>query len=382
MQITGIICEYNPLHLGHQKQIRFLRGRGDAVVCLMSGNFVQRGHPAVIDKLTRAKAAVACGADLVLELPVQYALSSAEGFAAGGVSILSKLCDNLCFGAEDADLEGLNNIAKALLSDGFSVKLRQQLDSGLSFPAARAAAITSMGPDAKLLETPNNILAIEYCKAILAQHSGLAPLPIHRMGGYHDVMPDAENPSATAIRELMNNGHSWQTFVPHEAAELLESAPLHRLEHNEKAILYRLRTMTETEFETLPYGSEGLWRKLMHACRENNTLEEVIAATKSKRYTRTRIDRMILCAYLGLTAADLAAPAPYCRVLAFDDRGREILARVRDNGFFVNIGADTKHPYQQTEQRCTALYGLFGTEPESPDAESKYRVFYQREQPK
>lgn len=382
MQITGIICEYNPLHLGHQKQIRFLRSRGDAVVCLMSGNFVQRGHPAVIDKLTRAKAAVACGADLVLELPAQYALSSAEGFAAGGVSILSKLCDNLCFGAEDADLDGLVSIAKALLSDGFSVKLRQQLDSGLSFPAARAATIASMGLDAKLLETPNNILAIEYCKAILAQHSGLAPLPIHRMGGYHDVMPDAENPSATAIRELMNNGHSWQSFVPHEAAELLENAPLHRLEHNEKAILYRLRTMTETEFEALPYGSEGLWRKLMHASREKNTLEEVIAATKSKRYTRTRIDRMILCAYLGLTASDLADPAPYCRVLAFNDRGREILARVRDSGFFVNIGTDTKHPYQQTEQRCAALYGLFATEPEPPDVESKYRVFYQREQPK
>lgn len=382
MQITGIICEYNPLHLGHQKQIRFLRSRGDAVVCLMSGNFVQRGHPAVIDKLTRAKAAVACGADLVLELPVQYALSSAEGFAAGGVSILSKLCDNLCFGAEDADLDGLVSIAKALLSDGFSVKLRQQLDRGLSFPAARAAAIASMGLDAKLLETPNNILAIEYCKAILAQHSGLAPLPIHRMGGYHDVMPDAENPSATAIRELMNNGHSWQSFVPHEAAELLENAPMHRLEHNEKAILYRLRTMTETEFEALPYGSEGLWRKLMHACREKNTLEEVIAATKSKRYTRTRIDRMILCAYLGLTAADLAAPAPYCRVLAFNDRGREILAGVRDSGFFVNTGTDTKHPCQLLEQRCTALYGLFGTKPEPPDAESKYRVFYQREQTK
>ncbi len=380
MQITGIICEYNPLHLGHQKQIRFLRSRGDAVVCLMSGNFVQRGHPAVIDKLTRAMVAVACGADLVLELPVQYALSSAEGFAAGGVSILSKLCDNLCFGAEDSDLVGLNNIAKALLSDDFSEKLRQQLDNGLSFPAARAAAIASMGLDARLLETPNNILAIEYCKAILAQNSGLTPLPIHRLGSYHDLAADAENPSATAIRELMQQGLPWQSYVPHEAAEVLENAPLHRLQCNEKAILYRLRTMTDTEFEALPYGSEGLWRKLMHACREKNTLEEIIAATKSKRYTRTRIDRMILCAYLGLTAADLAAPAPYCRVLAFNDRGREILAQVRDSGYFVNIGTDTRHLYQQLEQRCTALYGLFAEEPETPYAESKYRVYYHREQ--
>ncbi len=380
MQITGIICEYNPLHLGHQKQIRYLRSRGDAVVCLMSGNFVQRGHPAIIDKMTRAKAAVACGADLVLELPVQYALSSAEGFAAGGVTILSKLCNNLCFGAEDADLEGLVRIAKALLSDEFTEKLRQQLDKGLSFPAARAAAVTDMGLDAALLETPNNILAIEYCKAILAQNSSLTPLPIHRLGGYHDLLPDTENPSASAVRNLMNHSQAWQAYVPEEAVGLLEIAPLHSFKNNEKAILYRLRTMTDAEFEALPYSSEGLWRKLMHACREKNSLEEIITATKSKRYTRTRIDRMILCAYLGLTAAELAEPAPYCRVLAFNDRGREILAQVRDSGYFVNIGTDTRHLYQQLEQRCTALYGLFAEEPETPYAESKYRVYYLREQ--
>ncbi len=379
MRITGIVCEYNPLHLGHHKQISLLRSQSDAVVCLMSGNFVQRGHPAIIDKMTRAKAAVACGADLVLELPVQYALSSAEGFAAGGVQILSMLCDRICFGAENAEVDALMGISKALLSEDFPERLRQQLDKGLSFPAARAAAIADMGLDAKLLETPNNILAIEYCKAILTQHSGLTPLPIHRPGSYHDLVPDAENPSASALRNLMQQGQPWQAYVPNEAVDLLDHAPLHSLKDNEKAILYRLRTMTEDEFAALPYGSEGLWRKLMHASREQNTLDEIIAATKSKRYTRTRIDRMILCAYLGLTARNLAEPAPYCRVLAFNDTGREILGKVRDSGFFVNIGTDTKHPYQAIEDRCTGLYGLFAKEPEAPDAEGKYRVYYRRE---
>ena len=380
MQITGIICEYNPLHLGHQKQIRHLRDQGHAVVCLMSGNFVQRGQPAIIDKMTRAKAAVACGADLVLELPVQYALSSAEGFAAGGVSILSQLCNCLCFGAEDANLEGLEKIAKALLSSEFTEKLRQHLDSGLSFPAARASAVADLGLDSKLLQTPNNILAIEYCKAILAQNSSLSPLPIHRLGSYHDLVADAENPSATAVRELMHTQLTWQSYVPHEAALLFANASLHTMQNNEKSVLYRLRTMRDEEFEALPYGSEGLWRKLMHACREKNTLEEIIATTKSKRYTRTRIDRMILCAYLGLTATDLAEAAPYCRVLAFNDRGRQILAKVRDSGYFVNIGTDTRHIYQQLEQRCSALYGLFSSEPESPEAENRYRIYYHREQ--
>ena len=180
MIVTGIICEYNPLHNGHKKQIDFLRSQGHTVVCLMSGNFVQRGHPAIFDKMTRAKAALACGADLVIELPVHYALSSAEGFAAGGVEILSKLCSHLCFGAETADSGMLMDTANALLSPAFSEKLRLQLDKGLSFPSARAAALDDMGFAAQVLSTPNNILAVEYCKAILSQHSPLfrsTPMP-------------------------------------------------------------------------------------------------------------------------------------------------------------------------------------------------------------
>ena len=378
MQIAGIVCEYNPLHLGHKKQIRYLKALGHTVVCLMSGNFVQRGHPAIFDKMTRAKAAMEAGADLVLELPVHYAISSAEGFAAGGVEILSRICDLICFGAENADTDALMAMAKTLLSDTFSQHLRQQLEKGLSFPVARAAAVADCGLDAKLLDTPNNILAVEYCKAILAQDAILAPLPIFRQGSYHAMGADEENPSATAVRNLIKNAGAWQGFVPAEAAECFRDAAVHTLENNEHAILSRLRTMADEEFEALPYGSEGLWRKLMHASRKCATLEEVIAATKSKRYTRTRIDRMILCAYLGLTATDLAFPAPYCRVLAFNDNGRGILSSAKDSGFFVNIGTDTRHPFQAIERRCTSLYGLFADAPESPTAEEHYRVFYQR----
>ena len=379
MQITGIICEYNPLHLGHQKQLDHLRKLDHGIVCLMSGNFVQRGQPAIIDKMARAKAAVDCGADLVLELPVTAALSSAEGFAAGGVSILSRLCDNLCFGAENENGDALMNIANALLSEEFPPLLRMQLDKGLSFPAARQAALAEMGLDATLLETPNNILAVEYCKAILSQEAALEILPILRQGSYHSSVADGVNPSATAVRQLMVAGSDYTPYIPQNSQPAVANAPMHWLKQGEKAILYRLRTMTDTEFQSLPFGSEGLWRKFMHACREENSLEEIIAATKSKRYTRTRIDRMVMCAFLGITEEDLRSPAPYCRVLAFNDRGRAILKHVKDEGFFVNIGTDTKHPYQALERRATALYGLFADTTKPPDAEEKYRVHYQKE---
>lgn len=378
MSITGIICEYNPFHKGHGKQIRFLKDQKEAVVCLMSGNFVQRGAPAIFDKMTRAKAAVDCGADLVLELPVQYALSSAEGFAYGGVEILSKLCDQICFGAENADKAQLMALSQALLSVEFSEALRQFLDQGLSFPAARGQAIRQMGLEESLLQTPNNILAVEYCKAILAQNSSLTPLPIHRGGNYHDSTPDDENPSATALRILIQNEENWEDFVPKPAFLNTEVAPIHTTAQGEKAILSRLRTMTDGEFEALPFGSEGLWRKLMHAAREKATVEEIATATKSKRYTRSRIDRMILCAFLGLTQQDLSSPAPYCRVLAFNDTGREILKQHREEDFFVNIGTDTGHPYQQIERRCTSLYGLFAQDPQIPNAEENYRIYYEK----
>ena len=379
MKTVGIICEYNPFHLGHQKQLDTLRTMEPdcGIICLMSGNFVQRGAPAIFDKSLRAKAAVLCGADLVLELPVTAALSSAEGFAAGGVRFLSSICDGLCFGAETPDAGLLMDTAKALLSDVFPPALRTRLDEGLSFPAARAAALADMGIDNQTLSAPNNILAVEYCKAILSHGSSLKPLPILRQGSYHDENPDPHNPSATAVRQLISGKQNWKPYIPSAAGTVFEKAPIHTLAAGQNAILYRLRTMSNTEFEALPYGSEGLWRKLMHASRDCATLEEIASTTKSKRYTRTRIDRMILCAFLGLTAGDLSSPAPYARVLAFNDKGRSILNNAKNTGLFPNIGEKLAHSYQQIEDRCDALYGLFATDtPEAPAP--SHRIFYAR----
>lgn len=378
MKITGIICEYNPLHLGHKKQLDTLRALQPAsgIVCMMSGNYVQRGKPAIVDKALRAKAAILSGADLVLELPVTAALSSAEGFAAAGVRLLSGLCDSLCFGSETADTAMLMQTAQALLSHHFPPALSDELAKGLSFPAARQAALEAIGVRGDMLRNPNDILAIEYCKAILSQNSSMIPLPILRQGNYHDLQADRKNPSATAVRSLMLQSGAWLDYIPAEAQPCFENAALHTLAAGERAVLARLRTMSDEEFEALPYGSEGLWRKLMHAARKEATLEDILTAVKSKRYTRTRLDRMVLCAFLGLTGADLSAPAPYARVLALNDRGREILKQARKIGLFPNTGEPLNHPYQAIENQVEALYGLFCTN--SPSAPgSRHRVSYQ-----
>ncbi len=379
MHITGIICEYNPLHLGHRKQLRAVRDAfpEGAAVCIMSGNFVQRGKPAIFDKMARAKAAMQCGADLVLELPVTAALSSAEGFAAEGVRLLSSFCDSLCFGSETADAQLLMDTARILLSTDFTDALHLALDKGLSFPAARQEALASLGLRDDVLTQPNNILAVEYCKAILTQKSSITPMPILRQGSYHDLQADAENPSATAVRELLEHDGNWQAYVPAEVHNIFSGATVHTLAAGERPMLAKLRTMTDAEFEALPYGSEGLWRKLMHASRQETTLEAILTATKSKRYTRSRLDRMVMCAFLGLTADQLASPAPYARVLALNDKGREVLKLARTKGAYPNIGENLEHPYQTLEDRCDSLYGLFCVDmPETPQPE--YRIYYQK----
>ena len=379
MQTVGIICEYNPLHRGHEKQLRLIREQGgDGIVCLMSGNFVQRGAPAIIDKSLRAEAALKCGADLVLELPVTAALSSAEGFAREGVRLLGSFCDSLCFGAETADADLLCTTAKALLSEDFSPVLHQQLKQGLSFPAARAKALEQMGVDSAILNTPNNILGVEYCKAITSLGCAMKPLVIHRDGNYHGLDADTKNPSATAVRHRMINGNGWEALVPDAVRGLFREAPLHALEHGERAVLARLRTMSDADYEALPYGSEGLWRKLMHESRRQASLEGIAAAVKSKRYTRTRIDRMILCAFLGLTEAQIQTPAPYARVLGFNDRGREILKQARQFGSYPNIGQKLEHPYEVLENQADDLYGLFADTPEAPGRAAQRRVVYQK----
>jgi len=377
LKITGIICEYNPLHLGHKRQLDHVKASGSYIVCLMSGNFVQRGHPAIFDKSLRAQAALRCGADLVLELPITAALSSAEGFASEGVRILSCMCDSLSFGSETGDPDLIMNTAKALLSDEFRCALLTALDTGVSFPTARQTALRHLGIEAGALTMPNDILAVEYCKAILAQGSAMIPAPLQRNGNYHAVTPDLHQPSATAIRSCIESAQPWQHLIPAKAAPYFENATVHTLGAGERAMLARLRTMSEEEFEALPFGSEGLWRKVMHSVFSATDIAGIFASAKSKRYTHTRLSRMLMCAYLGISAESMTQQAPYVRVLGFNNCGREILKKARKHGAFINIGEKTGHPYEALEARADNLYGLFAVDaPGKPSLHNQRRVVY------
>ncbi len=386
MKTVGIICEYNPLHNGHQKQMRLVRqkfGQDTAIVCMMSGNYVQRGEPAVMDKMTRAKAAVLCGADLVLELPVTKALSSAEGFAAGGVAALDALgcVDDLCFGCECGDDNRIMSTAKILLTEEYRQVLREKLQGGNSFAAARQAALEQLTGNAMPVTTPNDILAVEYCKALLASGAAMRPLPLLRAGDYHAKTPDAENPSATSLRKL--RVQDWSEYVPEAARTVYCGAPTFALRYGGRAVLARLRTMTDDAFAALPFGNEGLWRKFARACRSGGSVEEIIALTKSKRYARSRIARMVLCAYLGISEETMCKPIPYLRVLAMNRRGVEILHRCKKTSSLPLVNAGATPPdleYFRLECRCADLFALFSAS-DSPcecQNEKKARIFYQK----
>ena len=381
VKTAAVICEYNPLHLGHIRQFRAIRdalGEDARIVCLMSGSFVQRGAPAVFSAPERAKAAVLCGADLVLELPLTASLSSAEGFAAGAAEVLDRLgvVDILCFGCESGDGNKIMSTASLLRSDRFQEALRERLTEGDSFAATRQRALEAVCGDGSVLARPNDILAVEYCKALLARGSAIRPLAIRREGGYHDEAPDPENPSAAALRALMPDP-AWLDYVPSQARAIFAEAAPHRLEWGERAVLARLRAMSEDEFEALPYGSEGLWRKLMAESRKAATLEYLIASVKSRRYARTRIERMILCAFLGLREADFAAPIEYARVLACNSAGRQLLRQARDHGqiALVNAGQRIDSPRAGLEDRSNRLYPLFLSPDTAPALPEKQRAF-------
>ena len=405
METVGIICEYNPFHNGHLRQLRLARERAGedcAVVCLMSGNYVQRGEPAIFPKSLRAEAALRCGADLVLELPLTVALSSAEGFASGGVAILSRLgCDCLCFGMESETLEDIMSTARANLDPAFDALLRAELATGCSYPAARQRALDRLaeaddpiGPrsenrHADVLSNPNDILAVEYCKALLRQRSPMQPLPITRPNTCHSSVLDPEAPSATALRAsltafplkgkaLAEPSVEWRTAVPPEVTDLYASARVHTMQAGERAVLALLRTLPDGAYRALPFGSEGLWSKLMKNARSLSSVAEIIDATKSKRYTRSRIQRMLLCALLGLTAADLEREPPYVRVLAFNDRGREALRAMKPRFPLVNAGeTPPDSSYYALETRAADLYSLFSHDgPRPAGEEARLRVKY------
>lgn len=334
--IVGIVAEYNPFHNGHAYHIaetRRLVGGDCGVVAVLSGDFVQRGECAIYSKFARAEAAVRSGCDLVVELPLPWSLASAEGFARGAVGTLGAMgvVTHLSFGSETGDLPPLESLAQALLEPGFSEVLREKLQTGCSFAAARQQALEErVGPLAKLLESPNNILAVEYLKAIYDQHLSIRPVTVRREGAAHDAAGTGAIRSASELRTRIEVGQDISEWIPETAAEVfrkereLGRGPIPEAAL-ETAILSRLRMMGPAVYAELPGAEEGLGNALCKAANEEPTLSAVCAAAKSKRYALSRIRRMAMCAALGVKKGMADGTPPYIRVLAANDRGREIL---------------------------------------------------------
>ena len=333
MRTAGIISEYNPFHRGHAWQLGELRrrlGAETAVVCAMSGSFVQRGDFAVMRTHARAEAAVCGGADLVLELPLPWAIASAEGVLAATGAV-----DTLVFGSECGDTETLKAVAAALESESFAAYLRQGLQEGVSFAAAReAAARKLLGEKAAVLAQPNDILGVEYCKAIARQAAALMPLALPRRGVGHDGGAAESFASASHIRELLINGGSADEFLTPESAAICARecaagrAPV-TMANAERAILARLRAMREEDFAPFDGGGEGLYHRFYDAVQRETTIDGILAAAKSKRYAYARLRRLLLAVYLGVTPEDIPQRVPYLRVLACNARGREVLKTMK-----------------------------------------------------
>ena len=339
MQVTGIVCEFNPFHLGHAYLLSRLRQRGaDAIVCAMSGNFVQRGEPALVNKLSRGEMAVSCGADLVLELPTAWAMATAETFARGGVQLLKMAgCTHIGFGSECGDAALLQAAADTLLSPDLQADIRSELAAGITYAAARQQAVQArLGDGAAVLRQPNDTLAVEYLKACRQMETDMTPIVVSRVGASHDGGAAEGYASASHVRQLLRQGRGGEAlaFLPPGAAEvLLRELAAGRIADGalvERAILARLRQMTEEEFTAYDGGGEGLYHRVYDAVRRCATVEELLAAVKTKRYTAARLRRMVLSAWLGLPKAP--ETVPYARVLAANETGRALLRQMRKAG--------------------------------------------------
>ena len=334
MNICGIVCEYNTFHKGHLYQLEESRrwlGENTIMVGVMSGDYVQRGEAALFSKFARAEAACCCGMDLVVELPLPWALSSAEGFA---VAILSALgCTHLSFGSESGELESLEKLAEILLNPEIiqAIKQRMTVASNLSFAAARQQVLEEkLGKTAKLIEKPNNILAVEYLKAIYRTQAAMMPLTVKRSGSGHDEAGEGAVRSASELRQLLRLGEDVSAYIPAAAMtvfqrELEQGRAMLNQRNMELALLSRLRMLEEKAFLALPDGGDGVGQRLYRAAKEEPSLDLVLAAAKTKRVALSRLRRMCMAAALGIDAAMTKGEPPYARVLAADEKGRAFL---------------------------------------------------------
>ncbi len=318
--VAAIICEYNPFHNGHKYQIDTVKKDADAVICLMSGSFVQRGAPAVYDKWTRAKDAIDCGADLVLELPVVYSAQSAQRFAQGAVKLLDKLnvVDFLSFGSECGDIDSLKECAAILNTSRFASLLEDKLKSGISYPAARSEIFKEHYPhlDEELISNPNNILAIEYINALTEIDSNIVPKTIRR---------NFDFASASSIRQFIDEEKDVSALVPTEVRKTYDKCVFDNL------VLYHFRKESSEALQKICDMSEGLENKFKKASQSATTADELADSVKSKRYTRTRIDRIVVNSLLGIEDSHTKLSPQYARVLAFNTRGKVILSDIKKN---------------------------------------------------
>ena len=365
METAGIVAEYNPFHRGHAWHIAETRRRlgGEApVVCVMSGHWVQRGECALADKWLRAALALDRGADLVVELPTPWAMASAESFARGAVSLLAAtgVVDVLSFGSETGELAPLEEAAAALDAPDYPERLRAALGRGLSFPAARQEAA-----GAACLSAPNNNLGVEYLRSLRALGSTIRPLTVPRQGAGHDGPAAGGFASASELRRLLRAGRGEEA-APYLTAPWSEE--LADMQHIERAVLARLRTMGEGDWAALPDGggAEGLPSRLAKAAREAVSLEDFYTRAKTRRYPHARLRRLALAAFLGLRAAERPAAPPYVRVLGLGGRGRALLRKMKDTCPLPVIvkpaqARELDGPARtlfESEARYTDLYGL------------------------
>ena len=359
--ILGIVSEYNPFHNGHLRHLNYSKEitKSTFTVAVMSGNFTQRGDTALVDKWTRAEMALKSGVDLVIELPTVYAISSAENFADGAVKILNSLgiVDYISFGSEIGELTPLNEIASILYREPkeFSNLISRQLKSGLSYPKARELAISMYFGSSKkyteILENPNNILGIEYLKALKKHRSSIKPLTVKRdYSDYNSKSVKNGIASATAIRTMLKKNKNIHYVVPYETYELMEQKKeskeiIKSLAIFEKEIIYTIRKMTVQEIATLPDVSEGLEFRIKEAANISNNLESLLYNIKTKRYTETRIRRILLYILLGIKEKDInmsKRTTPYIRVLGFNKHGKRIISAIASNNPRLKIIVSVK----------------------------------------
>lgn len=386
MKIIGIVSEYNPFHKGHQYQIEKSRQdlNASGVVAIMSGNFVQRGYPAIYNKWVRAEMAVRSDVNLVIELPTYFATSSAEPFARGAVELLhhSGVVTHLSFGSEVDDLNALKEISTLLNNptDTFTEALSTSLTEGSSFPAARSKALAKALPELVTrldLNQSNIILAVEYLKALQLLNSTIEPYLVKRQGSsYHDDRLNSPFVSATAVRKLIQEMPErlfTGDWIPQSVMEVLKRTPFRasKIEDFEKLILYALRMSNAQELSSFRDISEGLENKLLEASHTSSTYEMLVQNVKSKRYTQTRINRVLLNTLLGIKPLEINLEKEgYFRVLAFDEVGQKILREMKKKSSLPVITNINKHkdflaesPLLQLDVKATEIYQLGQIEP-------------------